>query len=371
MESQFGKFQLYRHIGGGRLSQVYQVTPPGIVDGLGRENVVLKRVDPSVIDEPAFVQLVVREAGVLTRLSHASLCRCHELGVIDGSAFLTLNMVDGCTLRAFLKWLTRMSVRLPFSAVLALGYQLAGALDYLHRGCLEPLVHLDLSPQNVMISRHGDIKLIDFGLARYLDGHNPPPLGGRIAGTVGYMSPEQANGADITARADQYGLGILLWEMLAGARLFRGNTPETWARMRSGAVPAPPQPLSRLPQPVVDLVYRLLRPSPDKRFKHLGMALDDFKRCSPAPLSGQQVLGKLVHRLMSTPSFDPFDNTMNRGAAPTPPADIPMGEAEEEEGSYAELAIEVDQGMGSPASQVRGVLPAEADNLPESPFLEN
>lgn len=237
MISSFGKFRLLQRIGGGRLSQVYRI---GRIWGEeAAPRVVLKRVAPELIGEPAFVTLVAREAGLLSRLTHPNLCACQEMGVIDGCAFLTLDLVDGCTIRALLRRLAQMEIRLATSAVLATAAQAAEVLDYLHRRCPTPLIHLDLSPQNVMISREGQLKLIDFGIARFLDGHDPPPLEGRIAGTVGYMSPEQARGDKrIDARADQYALGILLWEMLSGRRLFAGNTPETWRRMRHGEAPS-------------------------------------------------------------------------------------------------------------------------------------
>ena len=372
MESYFGKFKLLQRIGGGQLSQVFRVASEALGQS-GDPRVALKRVNPAVIGEPAFVRLVVREAGVLTRLTHPALVQCFELGVIDGSAFLTLQMVDGCTLRAMLKRLSQLGVKLPVSAVRAIGFQLAEVLDYLHQRCSHPVVHLDLSPQNVMIARDGTVKLIDFGLARYLDGHNPPPLGGKIAGTVGYMSPEQSSGAAIDARADQYGMGILLWEMLAGRRLFQGNTPQTWQRMRTGDVPEAARVMPEVPHNLAQLIYQLLAAAPAARFDDLEDVMEAFHRGSSSPLSGQRPLAALVQRLLSTPSFDPFDVRLKPD--PTPDQlDVPMGEGspsdtDEDSASYEELSIEVDQGLESPASQVRAVIP-EGGAPPVSPFLE-
>jgi serine/threonine protein kinase len=368
MESSFGKFRLLRQIGGGRLSQVFQVSafcayPEPLA---GTPAVALKRVLPALIGEPAFVQLVVREAGLLARLTHASLCQCHELGVIDGCAFLTLDLVDGCTLRALMRRTSRLGIQLPPSAVVAVGLQLAEVLSYLHESCPTPLVHLDLSPQNVMLSRDGDLKLIDFGIARFRDGHNPPPLGGRIAGTVGYMSPEQARGEELDPRSDQFGLGILLWELLSGRRAFRGNTPETWKRMRTGQLPGGPELLTEAPEELTAAVLRLLRRNPARRFGSMAEARDRLALATSDPQSGRRPLAALVQRPMADPTFDPFD-VVHHHAAALEDQDIPPGREGPAEG-YAELAIEVDHGAGTPSSLVRAALPGA--ELPDSPFLE-
>jgi serine/threonine protein kinase len=367
MESSFGKFRLLRQIGGGRLSQVFQVCAfCAYPEPLAAPTVALKRVLPALIGEPAFVQLVVRESGLLARLTHASLCQCHELGVIDGCAFLTLDLVDGCTLRALMRRTSRLGIQLPPSAVVAVGLQLAEVLAYLHEGCATPLVHLDLSPQNVMLSRDGELKLIDFGIARFRDGHNPPPLGGRIAGTVGYMSPEQARGEELDPRSDQFGLGILLWELLSGRRAFRGNTPETWKRMRTGQLPGGPELLTEAPEELTAAVLRLLRRDPTRRFGSMAEARDRLALATSDPHSGRRPLAALVQRLMADPSFDPFD-VVHHHAAALEDQDIPPGREGPTEG-YAELAIEVDHGAGTPSSLVRAALPGA--ELPESPFLE-
>jgi eukaryotic-like serine/threonine-protein kinase len=366
MSTRFGKFVLLQRIGGGRLSQVFRVGRQG--GEAAPPAVALKRVNPSLIGEPDFVQLVVREAGLLTRLSHENLCGCQELGAVDGCPFLTLELVDGCTLRALMRQLSSRGVRLPQSAVVALAHQLAEVLDYLHRRSPSPLVHLDLSPQNVMISSAGVVKLIDFGLARHLDGHEPPPVGERIAGTIGYMSPEQALGSPGDARADQFGLGILLWELLCGRRLFQGNTAETWRRMRKGQVPDAP--IRHVPVELRGTVMRLLRAEPDRRFAHLGEVVEQLSATRSAPLSGLRPLSALVQHLLADPSFDPFDVRRRPELEAPPAADIPEGKLPTDE--YAEIKIEVDGGAGSPLSAVRAVVgAAEVEPPPSSPFLES
>jgi serine/threonine protein kinase len=375
MASRFGKFSLLQRIGGGRLSQVYRVTPwwapPDEREG---PPVALKRVQPALIAEPAFVQLVVREAGLLARLRHSSLCECQELGVIDGCAFLTLDLVDGCTLRALMRRLSRLQVTLPPSAVTTVACKLAAVLEYLHTGCDTPLVHLDLSPQNVMLDRDGDLRLIDFGIARYLDGKNPPPLGGKIAGTVGYMSPEQATGEELDPRADQYGLGILLWEMLSGQRLYRGNTRETWRRMRMGEVPPAREALKSTPEPLARAVTRLLAPDPDRRFASMTAAREALEQTTSDPISGLRPLSALVRRWMEDTAFDPFDVVRDPDPVLEHPGDIPTG-APSGEFAYDDISIEVDHGEGTPGALVRAAVTESGGEsgggeAPVSPFLE-
>lgn len=361
----FGKFELLQHIGGGKLSQVFRVSREGARGPAPR--VALKRVQPSLIGEPAFVQLVVREAGLLARLSHPLLCCCQEMGVIDGCAFLTLDLVDGCTLRALMRRLSGLEIQLPPSAIVALGHQLAQVLDHVHREC--GVVHLDLSPQNVMISREGEIRLIDFGIARFLDGHDPPPLGGKIAGTVGYMSPEQARGDAADARADQFGLGVLMWELLSGRRLFQGHNRKTWRRMRKGQTPDPDRALGKISDDLRAVVCQLLAPAPNSRFRHMDDAIGALESATSDPSSGRRPLAALIHRLMDDEDFDPFDVVQRKQAPEAIAADIPTGDDPRGLEEYEELTIQVDHGEGTPGSLVRSVVP-DRQHPPTSPFLE-
>jgi len=363
----FGKFQLLEQIGGGRLSEVFRVARRNRQRG---PNIALKRVIPALIGEEAFATLVVREASLLTRLHHESLCTCHEMGVVDGCAFLTLELVDGCTLRALMRRMSQLGVSLPASALLGIGQQLATVLEYLHSRGADGIVHLDLSPQNVLLSRDGRVKLIDFGIARYLDGHDPPPLAGKIAGTIGYMSPEQAAGAHaIDERADQSGLGILLWELCYGQRLFRGNTAETWKRMRGGVLPVTTPPADRAPA-MLALIRRLLAVDPQRRFSGIGEPKQRLAALARSPTEGEQTLAALVRRLLAQPDFDPFDKiNLRRARARHTAADVPTGEVPIA-GEYEALEIRVDLGPGTIAAQLREAIPEIGDGPPSSPFLK-
>jgi len=224
-----------------------------------------------------------------------------------------------------------------------------------------------------MITRAGVLKLIDFGIARYLDGLDPPPLAGRIAGTIGYMSPEQARGDEpLDARADQYGLGVLLWELCFGQRLFRGNTAETWRRMRTGEL-LDVEPLAARPAELLELIARLLAADPAERFATMADVGDALSSLRFAVSTDDAPLATLLEHLLDDPTFDRFD-AVNLRPAPELPRDIPTGEIDID--GYEELVIEVDQGEGTPAAKVRAVVPgSEAARTrsrrpSSSPFLE-
>lgn len=377
--SSFGKFKLLQRIGGGRLSEVYRISSL-FAKGGKIPSVVLKRVSPALIAENTFVQLVAREAGLLSRLEHENLCLCDEMGVIDGCAFLTIDLVDGCTLRALMRRLSKMGIRLPTSAILAIATQAAQVLQYLHVRAETPVIHLDLSPQNVMISREGTLKLIDFGIARYIDGHDPPPLSGKIAGTVGYMSPEQARGdSKIDARADQFALGILLWEMFAGQRLYPGGNEYAWARMCRGETPPISSILPTISPELGNAIDKLLEAKPSDRYPDMTAFLQVLTSLSSSPLSGKRPLAALTNRLMNDDDFDPFDVVeRKRHSAPNiPPKDIPTGELALDH--YDEISIDVDHGAGTPSEQMRAIVPdkveqpiytIKSEEDLDSPFLE-
>lgn len=359
MTTSFGKFRLLQQIGGGQLSQVFRVSSSW---NHTPTDIALKRVSPSLIVHRNYIQIVVREAGLLSRLTHPNLCQCQEMGVIDGCAFFTLELVNGCTLRALIKRMSEEKKALPTVAIAAIAKQLSEVLHYLHHHPTHPLIHLDLSPQNVMISVDGQIKLIDFGIARFLDGNDPPPLEGKLAGTIGYMSPEQASGSSsLDTRSDQFGLGVLLWEMLSMKRLFQGNTKKNWQRMRHGELIEPNALMNRRPKEFVDLVLQLLAPHPDERFADIADMQRALKPRVSTPHEGVTFLGSLVTRFMAEPTFDPFNVIAPPTELPLGPV-IPTGEASLED--YEEISITVDHGEGSPAELLRSV-------IPYSPFLES
>jgi hypothetical protein len=218
-----GKYMLHERIGSGGMAEVYRATYSP--EGGFEKQVALKRILPSYADDAEFVSLFRREAELCSTLHHPNIVQVFDLGRHGNTYFLAMEYVDGLPLSTVLRGLNWQG--LPLSAVTFLGAELAAALDYLHRRTGkygEPLhlIHRDVNPPNVLISRGGEVKLSDFGIARDT-ARAQLTVAGSIRGKLGYMSPEQAYGKPIDGRTDLFALGLTLHEALTGQRVLVGQ----------------------------------------------------------------------------------------------------------------------------------------------------
>jgi serine/threonine-protein kinase len=216
-----GKYMLHERIGAGGMAEVYRATYSP--EGGFEKQVALKRVLPNFADDVEFVTLFRREAELCSMLHHPNIVQVFDLGRHGNTYFLAMEYVDGLPLSSLL----RVKGGLPLSAVTFLGAELASALDYLHRRTTrtgEPLhlVHRDVNPPNVLVSRIGEVKLSDFGIARNA-ARSQLTVVGNVRGKLGYMAPEQAYAQAIDGRTDLFALGLTLHEALTGQRLLTGN----------------------------------------------------------------------------------------------------------------------------------------------------
>ncbi len=226
-----GKYMLHERIGSGGMAEVYRATYSP--EGGFEKQVALKRILPSFADDAEFVSLFRREAELCSTLHHPNIVQVFDLGRHANTYFLAMEYVDGLPLSTLLRgggW-----QGLPVAAVAFLGAELASALDYLHRrtgSTGEPLhlIHRDVNPPNVLISRIGEVKLSDFGIARDT-ARAQLTVAGNVRGKLGYMSPEQAYGRPLDGRTDLYALGLTLHEALTGRRVLEG--PDEAALMRA------------------------------------------------------------------------------------------------------------------------------------------
>lgn len=215
---------------------------------------VLKQILPELGHDPQFEWLLIEEAKLAARLTHGNIVQVFDLGREDDRLFIVMEYVEGFDLNQLLRAVSRAKVGLPAEFAILIVRDVLRALDYAHRlrdaeGNLLGLVHRDVSPSNVLISFEGEVKLCDFGIARAFSAHadealgtsDPIPPQARIAGKSAYMAPEQALGEDIDARADLFAAGIILWELCAGRRLYRGSDEEMLSQARQGIVPPLPE----------------------------------------------------------------------------------------------------------------------------------
>jgi eukaryotic-like serine/threonine-protein kinase len=261
----FGKYRLGKRIASGGMGTVYEAVycPEG---GFER-NVAVKHIHPHLAREERFVEAFRREAELSARLAHPNIVQVLDFGRIDERYFLALEHVDGITVARLLQSGRHVEAGLvAFIAreVLAgLAYSHAGARDA--RGQLLRVVHRDLSPSNILVSRSGDVKIADFGVARALKDAASAATK-NVVGNVGYMAPEQARALPIDERSDLFSLGVILWELLTGRRLFdRGSEAPTLLALVSQPI-APPSTIRPVDSGWDRLLACALARDPDKRF---------------------------------------------------------------------------------------------------------
>jgi serine/threonine-protein kinase len=256
--------------------------------------VALKRILPSVAEDDEFISLFHDEARIASSLAHENIARIIDVGQVAASHYIALEFIDGKPLRSLIDRAAAAHRTLPIELSVHILSEVARGLAYAHdradqNGRPLGIVHRDVSPQNVLISYDGAVKLIDFGIAKAA-GKITRTQAGAIKGKVGYMSPEQVVGAAIDRRADIFALGICLWECLTSERLFDApNELLAMEKIRSGSTP-PPSSLNRAVSPVLDgIVLKALAKDPKQRYataSDFEKDLRAFARTLPTPGDG-------------------------------------------------------------------------------------
>jgi serine/threonine-protein kinase len=261
-----GKYVLHERIGAGGMAEVYRATY--CPEGGFQKAVALKRILPAFTDNEEFVTLFRQEAELCSSLNHPNIVQVFDLGRHGGTYFLAMEFVDGLPLSGLARALGRRP--LPLCAATYVAAELAAALDYLHRrtgpdGQPLHLVHRDVNPPNVLVSRFGDVKLSDFGIARGA-ALAQLTLVGSVRGKLGYMAPEQSMGRPFDGRADLFALGLTLHELLTGRRALQGPSEEALMRAAVDQHIEPPSRLNPEVPPELDaIVLRLLEKDPERR----------------------------------------------------------------------------------------------------------
>ncbi len=271
--------------------------------GAGFEKIVaLKRLLPEHADNPDRVRALIDEAKLAASLSHGSIVQVVDLVEVAGRWAVVLEFVQGLDLLQFTRIFSEHDRRLDLPECLHVVREVLVALDYLHHatgpdGGPLGLVHGDIAPGNVMVSVTGEVKLIDFGM---LHGQHNPPSATPEGGKVRYLAPERVRGGPRDVRGDLYATGLVLWELLAGVRVFDGLSLEALvSAVSTGAVPSVDRWRPELPPVVSAIVLRALAPDPNRRF---GSAADFLRAMSRAevpwdPTGSRQVLAGLTRRL--------------------------------------------------------------------------
>src|SRR5262245_22618422 len=255
---QFGKYSLIRKIGTGGMAEVF-LARTTVAQGLNK-TLVIKKIHGAYARSRPFVAMFVDEAKIALGLNHPNIIQVFDFGAVADTYFLAMEYVDGVDLLRLLQEAARARQRLPYGLSAYIVQQLAKGLDYAHRksddfGQPLGILHRDISPQNILLSWDGSVKIVDFGIARARDVHEEE---GVIKGKYAYMSPEQARGEPVDCRNDVFAAGIVLFELVCARPLFHGKGKDVLDMVKSGTIPRPRDFAPDLPETLERSILRAL-----------------------------------------------------------------------------------------------------------------
>jgi serine/threonine protein kinase len=270
----FGPYRLIDRIAVGGMAEVFKAKRSGVE---GFEKVfALKRILPHLSENKEFLTMFWDEAKMVAGLTHPNIVQIFDLGRIEASDYIVMEYVHGHDLRSIIKRARNKGLRVPLDLSLRVVSQVCSALEYAHRkkdesGKHMEIVHRDVSPQNILISFEGDVKLVDFGIAKAATKASKTERGA-LRGKLLYMSPEQAWGHRIDRRSDVFSVGIVLYEMVTEQKPFTGADSETTIlEMVRKCVITPPRDVNpRVPENLDRVIMKALARNPEERYQDAG-----------------------------------------------------------------------------------------------------
>jgi serine/threonine protein kinase/tetratricopeptide (TPR) repeat protein len=348
---EFGRYVLTDLIGEGGMAEVY-LANVHVAEGL-LKRVVVKKIRKDYADQHEFTRMFVAEAKVALSLNHANIVQVFDFGQVHGDFYLAMELVEGVDLMRLYHAVRRAGDTFPPVIAAYFAHQVAAGLAYAHRktddyGSPIGIVHRDVSPHNVMVSFEGQVKILDFGIARTRDHaierieseeHDPTfswDDAETIKGKVAYMSPEQAHGRPVDARADVYSLGVVLHELVTGKLLFRSK--DRYAaldQVRTQPIPPVRDVAPDCPEPLAAIVDRALRREPEERYE------------SARALQGD--LAAYLHRADPVVDDEVLSNFVAQYHRPDPPAlPAPAPSRRTDDSSSSHGTREVEGSAGTP-----------------------
>ena len=277
------RYTITDRVDAGGMAEVFR----GVAESMQgfKKSVAIKRILPSLVKNEKFVNMFLDEAKVSLFLQHANIVQVFDIGKTDASYFLVMEFVDGCNMKALLDHLKEKGKRIEIAHAIHVMLECCKALQYAHNAenpengkCLE-IVHRDVSPPNILVSKNGEVKLVDFGLAK-ANSQIASTDQGVVKGKFSYLSPEAASGLAVDKRADIFAVGILLWEMFTGRRLFYGETDyQTVELVRQARIPSIAALNPDIAPELEGIVRKALAQDPNERYQEaaaLGDALAQF-----------------------------------------------------------------------------------------------
>lgn len=276
------RYRVIEKLESGGMAEVFRAESEG-PQGF-RKQVAIKRVLPHLSEKKRFISMFLDEARLSAMLNHSNCVQVFDIGVGDKAYFIVMEFVDGANLKSVTEALKKNGQFFPISAAAFICHELCKGLAYAHelrdqRGNPMQIVHRDMSPPNVLITKYGEVKIVDFGLAKatsQLEKSEP----GIIKGKFSYLSPEAAMGQEVDLRTDIFAVGIILWECLTQQRLFLGETDfQTVKKVQQAVIPPASQFNPRVPRELERIVAKALARDPEQRYqtaRDLGLDLSAF-----------------------------------------------------------------------------------------------
>ncbi len=281
------RYELVERIGSGGMAEIFRGRATAV--GGFEKPVAIKKILPHLSEDKRFIDLLIAEANILSRLRHKNIVQIFDVGTgEDGRYFLVMEYVPGTDLGELQYDLEKRNTRLPIEVALHIGAEMAEALEHAHRATDDKgqslrLVHRDVSPSNILLSENGEVKLTDFGIAKT---HKEATGHGGVRGKYAYISPEQARNQHVDGRSDVFSLGVILFEVCLGVRLFsKLGDYEALQAVRAAAVPRPSDADPTVDARLEKILSKSMAAQPEDRFQsaaELAGALRDLRFVVPS-----------------------------------------------------------------------------------------
>jgi tRNA A-37 threonylcarbamoyl transferase component Bud32 len=344
------RYDLLERVAVGGMAEIFRAKATG---AHGFEKILaIKRILPDLASDPEFENRFIAEAKLAVALTHANVVQIFDFGRFSGSLYIAMEYVDGPDLGRYFKGAIEHAERVPLGAAMHIAMEMCKGLDVAHA---RRIVHSDISPSNILLSRMGEVKIADFGIARAAaDASVAVAEGaardGRVMGKWPYMSPEQTRGEPLDARSDLFSAAVVLYELFTSTTLFRGrDVKEIVANVRGMPIPAPSTRRASLPPALDDVLGRALERDPARRYQQASELLRALVELSYS------------HTVVATP-MDVAD-TIGRWFPPPLPAAAPPPDIDADALIRAELGVvetPASEKVGSSRLTVRGTTPAMA-----------
>jgi serine/threonine protein kinase len=277
----FGKYLILDKIATGGMAELFRAKITS-VEGF-EKLVAIKKILPNLTQDSNLVNMFIDEAKLAAMLTHQNIVQIYDLGSMEGAYFIAMEYIHGKDLRVLSNKSKDKGLPLPLEYALYITSRICSGLDYSHnlkdfQGNPLKLIHRDISPQNILVTYEGEVKIVDFGIAKAAR-KSADTREGLIKGKVAYMSPEQASGKTIDHRSDIFSTGILLYEMITGARMFTGDDVKILDKVRKADFQTAETIVPDLPTEITEILRRALAKAPSRRYKSCVAMLADLEEC--------------------------------------------------------------------------------------------